>query len=363
MIITINQQKLKEGLTVTEKIISRNLSLPILQNIVIKTESGRVKIYSTNLEMGVNCWLGAKIEEEGEIAIPARIFADFINNMASEQVTIITKENIVSINADNFKTKIIGFSTKDFPLIPKSKNTSFVSLEARQLYLLISAVLESASLSETRPELAGVFIHFSPARVESAATDSFRLAEQVVFSAEVKNEQSVILPKTTAQEMIRVLSPRSGPVTVAISENQIFFTAGDVEVVSRLIDGHYPDYKRVFPEKIAARLTLSRTELEKSVRLASIFTSQMADIKIQSFKEGLKILAKNTDKGEVDLTVKGALKGDPFKITVNYRYLLDGLKNISTEKLVMEFTGEDSPLMLKPEGQNDFTYLIMPLRS
>lgn len=348
---------------VTEKIISHNLTLPILQNIVLKTEQGRVKILSTNLEIGVNCWLGAKIEEEGEIAIPAKIFTNFINNITSEQITITTKDNIILIDAENFKTKIIGFAAKDFPIIPKSKSTPFVYLEAEQLYLLISAVLESASLSETRPELAGVLIKFFSSKIESAATDSFRLAEQTVSSDGGQEEQSVIIPKNTAQEILRVLSVKSGKVAMAISENQIFFTIGEVEIVSRLIDGHYPDYKRVFPEKTVATMLLTREELERSIRLASIFTSQIADVKMQANKEGLKILAKNSDKGEVDLLVPGILKGEGFKVTVNYRYVLDGLKNISTEKLVMEFTGEDSPLVIKPEGRNDFVYLIMPLRS
>lgn len=363
MIITINQKQLKENLMITEKIISHNLSLPILQNIVLKTEQGRVKIISTNLEIGVNCWLGAKIEEEGEIAIPAKIFTNFINNIESEQITVTTKDNMVLIDAENFKTKIIGFAAKDFPIIPKSKTSPFIYLEADQLYALISSVLESTSLSETRPELAGVLIRFFSSKIESAATDSFRLAEQTIFCEGGQEEQSVIIPKNMAQEILRVLAVKSGKVAVAISENQIFFTIGEVEIVSRLIDGHYPDYKRIFPEKVAAKILLPKEGLEKSIRLASIFTSQIADIKIQANKEGLKVLAKNSDKGEVDLMVPGMLKGEPFKITVNYRYVLDGLKNIFTEKLIMEFTGEDSPLVIKPEGKSNFVYLIMPLRN
>ena len=134
-------------------------------------------------------------------------------------------------------------------------------------------------------------------------------------------------------------------------------------MVSRLIDGHYPDYKRVIPEKVLAKLTISKEELEKSVRVASIFTSNIADIKIHGEKEGLKILAKNSDKGEVVLTMKGQLKGESFQLAVNYRYLLDGLKNIFTDQVEIDFTGDDSPLILHPENQKNFTYLIMPLRS
>lgn len=361
MIITISQRKLKEALAVAEKIVSRNLALPILQNIVLKTENGRVKISSTNLEIGVNFWIGAKIEAEGDIAIPARIFSDFINNTVSEKITVHTKENVAAINAENYRTKIIGFSTKDFPIIPKNKSKAFASMPAAGLKKLLEAVIESASLSETRPELAGVFVKFSPGQVEGAATDSFRLAEKRA-SYDGQAEQSMIIPKATAQELMRALN-EEGEVNISTSENQIFFTNDDLEIVSRLIDGHYPDYKKVIPDKYLSQAVVSKEELEKSVRLASIFTSHLADIQLQADKEGLKILAKNADKGEVVLSVKGAVKGDPFQISVNFRYLLDGLKQIDTARVEIDFTGEGSPFVIHPDGEKVFTYLIMPLRN
>lgn len=361
MIITINQKKLKEALAITEKVVSRNLALPILQNIILKTENGRVKISSTNLEIGVNFWIGAKTEEEGEIAMPARIFSDFINNTMSEKITMHTKENIAFINAENYKTKIVGFSAKDFPIIPKNKDESFSSMDSSVLKNILGAVIESVSLSETRPELTGVFLKFIPGLVEGAATDSFRLAEKTVHY-EGQAERHMIIPKATAQELIRALS-EEGRVTMATSENQIFFTNEDLEIVSRLIDGHYPDYKKIIPDKYLSKLIVSKEELEKSVRLASIFTSHIADIKLHIDKEGLKISAKNADKGEVTLSVKSIVKGNPFKIAVNFRYLLDGLKQIHTEQVEIDFTGEGSPLVIYPDGKKDFTYLIMPLRN
>lgn len=362
MIITINQKKLKEGVFVVEKIVSKNITLPILQNIVLKTENGRLKLSATNLEIGVSFWLGAKIEEEGEIALPARIFSDFISNVHDEKITISTKGDIAFINSNNYKTKIIGFSTKDFPIIPKSKNTVFTTISSHEILLLLTKVVDATSLSETRPELAGVFLHFSSYGIEGAATDSFRLAEQII-EKEGEPEHSIIIPKVTIQELIRTLADRQEDVSIYLSENQIFFKTSDVEIVSRLIDGHYPDYKRVIPEKYQSRLVVSKEELEKSVRLASIFTSHVADIKVAADKDGLKITAKNVDKGEVERIVPGDLKNDPFQITVNFHYLLDGLKNISTENVVVEFTGEGSPLVLRPENEKGFTYLVMPLRS
>ncbi len=362
MIITINQRKFKEALNINERVVLKSSSLPILQNIVLKTESGRLKISSTNLEIGINSWIGAKIEEDGEIALPARLLLDFISNLQSEKVTINTKENIAFINADDYKTKIIGFTAKDFPIIPRPKSSPFVSLAARDLCQLFISVVDSCSLSEARPELSGVYVRFSDTEIESAATDSFRLAEKIVLK-KAELEQSVIIPRFTIQEVVRIFGDKEEEVSLAISENQIFFFTTELEVVSRLIDGHYPDYKKVIPDKFLSKIMVKKSELEKGVRLASIFSSTIADIKIQAEKDSLKILAKNTDKGEVTSTIKGNLKGSSFAVSVNFRYILDGIKVISSENIVLEFTGEGSPLMIKPEDHKDFLYLIMPLRS
>src|SRR3989344_9133264 len=158
MITTINQKKLKEGLGIVEKIISRNPALPILQNIVLKTENGRLKLSSTNLEIGINFWLGAKIDEEGGVAVPAKIFSDFVSNVNDEKITISSKENIVSINSENYKTKIIGFPAKDFPIIPKSKESSFFNILSQEMLSIFTGVVDSASISEARPELSGVLV-------------------------------------------------------------------------------------------------------------------------------------------------------------------------------------------------------------
>lgn len=363
MNITINQQKLKKVISATERVISKSLTLPILHNLVIKTEQGRVKIYSTNLEIGITGWLSAKIEEEGEIALPAKIFSDFVNNLHEEKISIFTKENIIYVNTDQYKAKIIGFSSKEFPLVPKPKETAFLSLNASTLVKLINSVIDSVSLSEARPELSGIFLSFLPQSITSAATDSFRLAEQVIWESG-KKECSVIIPRSTAQEIMRIFGGEEESVAITLSENQIFFKGEDLEIVSRLIDGHYPDYKKVIPEKSSHRVLLSVQEMEKSIKLASIFSSNVSsDIKLQGDKNGLKILARNPDKGEVSLSIPAQGEGNNFEITVNFRYLLDGLKIMPTENVIFEFTGEGSPLVLKPEAQKDLTYLIMPLRS
>lgn len=363
MNIIVSQKKLKEALLISEKIISRNLSLPILQNVVLKTENGRLKISSTNLEIGINYRIGAKIEEDGEIAVPARLLVDLVSNIQDEKITLMAKENIMTVNTGSYKTRIIGFLTKDFPIIPIPKSKPFISLSSQKMWQLFSTVAESSSLSETRPELSGILLKFSRHLIESAATDSFRLSEKVIIDKSVEVEKSIIIPRTTVFELVRILAEKEEEIAVVVSENQIFFIGSEFEIISRLIDGHYPDYKKVIPEKCVSRVTVNKDELEKSVRLASIFSSTISDIKFQAQKDGLKISSKSADKGEITSFVKGGVSNGPFELSLNYRYLLDGLKVIYTDRVFLEFAGEGSPLILRPEDKKDTTYLIMPLRS
>ncbi len=362
MIITTSQKNLKEGLTIVEKIVSRNTTLPILQNIVLKTENGRLKLSSTNLEIGINFWLGGKIEEAGDVAVPARIFSDFVNNLKDEKITIKSKENILLVNSDNYQTKIIGFSAKDFPIIPKPKENPFTVLNSGLLADLLRTVIDAAAISETRPELSGVFVNFAENTTEAAATDSFHLAEKSIKTKN-KSLKNVIIPRYTVQELIRILSNLEGDIALSVSENQIFFTSSDLEIVSRLIDGRYPDYKKLIPDKWISKVLVNKNELEKNIRLASIFSSSISDIKMSAEEKGLKISAKNVDRGEIFSYTGANLKNDRFDLSLNHRYFLDGLKIIPTENVILEFTGEGSPLILRPEGRNDITYLIMPLRN
>lgn len=363
MIITINQKNLKNAISAAEKIISRNASLPILQNIVLKTENGRLKISSTNLEIGINYWIGAKIEEDGEIAVPARIFSDFINNINDEKITINSKNNVIGINSENYKTKIIGFSVKDFPIIPKTnKNPDFI-FSNLELIGLLSSVIDSTAVSETRPELSGILMNFSKDKIESAATDSFRLAEKSLSQKNHLSEQSVIIPRATVFEVIRIFSETNENISLTVSDNQIFMATPNIEIVSRLIDGSYPDYKKVIPDKFISRVITDKEELGKSIRLASIFTSQISDIRIKADEEYLKVTAQSADRGEISSRVGAILKNEPFEVAVNYRYFLDGLKIMPTDKVIIEFTGEGNPLVIKPEDRKDLVYIIMPLRN
>ena len=362
MIIITNQKKLLFAVRALEKIISRNVSLPILNAILVKTENGRVKLAATNLEIGINYWIGARIEENGEIAIPARIFSDFLSNITDENVTLKVQKNVVSINSEHYKTQILGMETKDFPIIPKILKNSPFKINSLTLKNALMNVFDSTAISETRPELSGIYVNIGNNRAEFAATDSFRLSEKII---ELKDSvsKSFILPRNTAIEIIRLTENLDEDITCVVSENQILIYGEDFEVISRLIDGHYPEYKRVIPDKFISLARINKSDFEKNVRMASIFSSTISDIKLKAGKDLMEITAKNSERGEIVANVACDIKNKPFEVAVNYHYLLDGLKILPTENVVLEFTGDGSPLVLRGENQKDQTYVIMPLRS
>ena len=346
-----------------EKIVSRNPSLPILNNVLIKTDHGRLRVSSTNLEVGINCMIGAKIDEVGEIAVPARVSSDFINNVSDEKVTLHTKNNVLFINSDKYKTQILGFDTKDFPIIPKLKEEPVTVIPSGILRNVLYSVADSIAVSETRPELAGVYVNLDTKKATFAATDSFRLSE-ICFDTKNGGQHSIIIPRNTVMELIRITSDIDSDIEVKIGDNQISFYNNDFELVSRLIDGHYPDYRKVIPTKFLSRVLVQRDGLERDIRLAGLFSSNISDVKLVCSEDSIILKSKNSDKGEIETTVPAVLKNDPFEIAVNYHYLLDGLKIIDSEKVVIEFTGNGSPLIMKPhDDKKELTYLIMPLRS
>ncbi|MEK7507426.1 MAG: DNA polymerase III subunit beta [Patescibacteria group bacterium] len=362
MNIIISQSKLQTALRFAERVISKNISLPILSTVLLKAKDGQLKLSATNLEMGLNYWLGAKIDQAGEIAVPARIFSEFISQVGDERLNLSVEKNIMHINSDRYKTQILGMEPKEFPLLPKIKSASQFKISAADLKDGLLGVLDATAPTETRPELNGVFMALDKNKAAFAATDSFRLAEKII-TLQATAEIKIIIPRNTAAELVRIAGENGPELTVNVADNQLFVVGESFEFISRLIDGRYPDYKKIIPEKFISLVKVNKAGLERNIRTAGIFSSSISDIKIKVEDNLMMITAKNSDRGEIDATVDCQLKNEPFELSLNYRYLLDGLKTISTENAIIQFTGDGSPLVLKGDERQDQTYLIMPLRN
>ncbi len=363
MELTTNLQKLQGALRIADRMIGRTVTLPILGAILLRTQKGHLIISATNLEMGVRVKVPAKIEIEGSIAVPGRVLSEFIQAIHGEKIKLRVDKNSLYITADTYKTQILGMKSDEFPIIPTIVGTPIATFPSLDFKRALGAVVDAASLSDTRPELAGVYVHFHPDRLDMAATDSFRLAEVYMsLSSNTEEDRSCIIPRTTVQEVVRLLDENES-TSIYLSDNQIAIQADTYEFVSRLIDGHYPDYKRVIPDRTSSKLIVEAEELGQLVRMTSVFSSSIADIHLKAVGDKLIISAKNSDRGESSSTMSAKHSGPDFELTINYRYLLDGLKSLAAHTTEISFASNGAPLILRGENNTQQLYLVMPLRS
>ena len=361
------QKNLKQALNITEKIIGRNLTLPILNNLLLSVDKNKLKISSTNLEIGINSSIIGKVKDIGSITIPARLLTDFVNNLPNEKIELRVKDNQLEIKCKNFKSYIKGLSSDDFPIIPKIINKALIKIKGSILKNGFSQVVEVASLSGSRPEISGIYINFNKNLIKIAATDSFRLAEKNIEinnnSKELKN-QSIIIPQRTIQEVCRILGDEEMDVEIVLSNNQILFDLGYTQIISRLIEGQYPDYQQIIPDSFQTQLTINRNELISNIKIASLFSGKINNIKVfvNSKKSILEILSKDTDIGENKSKIDAKIEGKEVEVVFNYKYLLDGLNNIFSDKIIIGFNGSSKPVVLRPIGDISYTYIVMPIK-
>lgn len=359
------QENLKNSLNIAQNIIGRNLTLPILNNVLLITENGRLRISSTNLEIGVNTWTSGKIEKSGAITCPAKVLSNFVNNLPNKKIEMEVKGNLLTIKCDNYKASLNGLPADDFPIIPKIKEEPIIDIEGGILKEALLKIIGAVSLSESRPEITGVLFNFNKKELRLAATDSFRLSEKIIFDDSIKTDKlvSLIIPQKTVQEIIRILGDGQGNLKICVGEGQVLFDMGDAQVISRLIDGQYPDYQQIIPKSFSTQVTVDRSELLSVIRAASVFSSKTSNIKIALADEEFEVLSHDPDLGENRSQIKAVVKGKKMEINFNYRYLLDGLANITTKQVFLGLNSNSSAAVFRPVGDDFYVYLVMPINS
>lgn len=364
------QENLKNALATAERIVGKNLNLPILNNLLLKTDKGRLKISSTNLEIGINYWVSGKIEKEGGITVPARILSNFITNLPNKKIELTVKEDILYINCENFKAQIKGQDIKEYPIIPIIESPLNNRLDKEILKIGLSQVIGGVAISEMRPEISGVLFDFNKNYLKLVGTDSFRLAEKTVFN---KNDfqQPIIVPQKTIHEVIKILAEKSGEneknqsLELFLAPGQIMFDFGNIQLISRLIDGQFPDYQQIIPNSFRASAILNKDEINQIIKVLSLFSGKINDIKfiVDSSEKTVNIFAQNREIGENKAQIKGEIEGKDLEVAYNWRYLLDGLNNIPTKKVFWGFNDESLPSVLKPVGDEGYMYVVMPVKA
>lgn len=382
MKLICTQENLSRAISYSERIAGRQATLPILSNFLLETESGRLKISATNLEIGVVTYIGAKIEKEGKIAIPGKVLCNFIYNLPPGDVLQLESDKEgLKIESAAYQVKIKGVDGKDFPIIPQYKEEYAYSFPAQELKRALSRLLFCVSLNNARLELTGVHIFLYKDEIHLAATDSFRLAEEIIPIAGLSGKQNeflsknpaLIIPSGTLQEIVRVITPESQEVKIALEENQIFFEIDGVQIISRTINGKYPDYKQIIPKEFSLQVVLEKELFQRAVKIASGFSSYNSGEISLTFQPGEKqcvVSSQSQETGENKtlLPIEPLTGASPLTIIFNPRYVLEGISAFSVEKLIFLANNGSSPAALRAYNKDDraqeekYLYIMMPIR-
>jgi DNA polymerase-3 subunit beta len=375
-------ENLKRGILIAEKIIGKNLTLPILSNILLDAEKGGLKVYATNLEIGLVAKIRAKIDESGKIAVPGRIVGGILAQLGDDnKITLDEKNQTLRMIYSGNSAMIKGMDAKDFPIIPKPESKALFSFSAAELQKKAGNILIASAVSDTRQELTGIFFEFSENKITMAATDSFRLAEASIkldkakitedYKKYLTKSNSIIVPARTISEVVRAISAEDENIQVYLSESQIFFETADVMFVSRLIDGKYPEYKQVIPKEFSMNVFLEKEDFLKAARLAGVFSdskSREVRIKIEGGKNKMSVFAQSVEAGEGSWNVDchSDAKAD-IEVAFNNRYLLDGLNSLQSDTIAISLNDSFGPVMLRElsgdKPKTDYFHIIMPIRS
>ena len=286
----------------------------------------------------------------------------------SQDLKMKTKDNLLQIKCENSKSTIKGISSKEFPIIPKIKGEPIMKIEALKLKQAFSQVVNFASSSDIRPEISGIFIDFDSNKIKFVATDSFRLGEKTVSlkGNKNKNKKSVIIPLRTIQELIRILGEQNKEemVEILVEQNQILFKMSNTQIVSRLIEGSYPNYGQLISKQFETKLVLDKNEFLNTVKISSLFSGKINDLRLKVVpkKSLVEIFSQDAEIGENISELKGEISGKETEVIFNHKYLLDGLNNIDSNKIMFGLNGNTNPGILKPIGDSSFTYIIMPIK-
>jgi len=369
MKIQILQENLNKGLNIASRLVSAKTQLPILANVLLRTKDNNLEISATNLETGIVLQLGAKIEEEGEITIPARILTEFVSSLLAGKVDLETKENSLNIVCEGNQASFNGISASEFPKLPEPAETLF-PLPSEKFCEAINQVAFSAATDEGRPVLTGVLFKTEGKKLSLAATDGYRLSlKSLELTTSAEEEKSLILPAKTLIEVGRIISENKNQKEAVVKmgftkeQNQVVFVFPEMELFSRVIEGEFPDYTKIIPSNLSTKVVLDKENFNRAVKIVSIFARDSSNIvKLKINKNNLEISANSPQIGENKNSLEIKLEGETGEIAFNFRFLQGFLGAVSSQEVSFEMTGSLNPGVFKGVGDNSFSHIIMPVR-
>jgi DNA polymerase-3 subunit beta len=363
MKLQVTQENLAKALNTVARVANTRGTLPILSNVLLKTSNNRLSIAATNLDIAITHYIGSKIEQEGAITVPARLMQDFVTNLPDSVLKLNLEANKLHISTDQYNSTINGVTAEDFPVVPAITDGSSVVIAAADFKRALSKVVLAASADDARPVLTGVYFHSDKGEILVAATDSYRLAQNIL--GKNKAEVNFLVPATAANDLLRIISDTDKEVVITHDEQQVQFQVGDITLIARLIEGNYPDYRKLIPGKFATTAKLAKADFVNIAKVSSLFARESAGsitIKVDEEEKQVSINAIASQLGENTAKANGEIKGSG-EVTLNSRYLIDALNAFSTDEVEFCFNGKLEPCILRSATEPKYLHLIMPLRS
>lgn len=363
MDLKLTQENLSKALSIVARVASGRSTLPILSNILLKTNANRLQLSATNLDIAITEFVGAKVVKEGSITVPARLMQDFISNLPSGTVSLTQKENRLEIKTDNYNSTLNGISAEDFPVMPLISKGSKWDISSSVLKKALQQVVGAASSDDARPILTGVFFCSHEKKLFVAATDSYRLAEKSLD--DVGGDIKMLIPVSAAQELLRILEDNDDKVQVTSDGQQVRFQTAKTELIARMIEGEYPDYQKLIPKKFEHVATTSRSELINITKVSSLFARESAGsiiLKLEKDNGKITVASVASQVGENSSSTKAEVNMDG-ELTLNSRYLLEGLQALEGDQVEVNFSDKLDPLLLRNPKSKDYLHIVMPLKS
>lgn len=360
------QQNLQKPLGIATHVASSRTQLPILTNVLLSAKRNGFYVYATDLEVGIKLEISAKVDVEGEVAIPAKTLFEFISSLTAEKVTLTAQDTTLIVKTTNQEAKFLGIGAAEFPLFDREAGNPILELSAGTMRDVLSKVLCAVASDEVRPALGGVLVKNNNGRCVFVATDGYRLSFKSVGTKKT-DEQSLIIPGRILKELMALLDKEDGDKKIRISsvvgQNQVRFTTEGNFLVGRLIEDEFPNFEKVIPTGKTVTITVQREELHRLVKTAAIFARENSNIvKVSVKSDGLSVSASSSNLGESEAFVPGGVKGVETEIAFNSRFLLEFLGSIEEEEIIIEMTGPLNPAVFKLKSDAQFLHLIMPIR-
>ncbi len=371
------QENLDKGLNIVSRAVPAKSTLPALSNVLLATDQGRLKLAATNLEVAISCWIGAKVEDEGSITVPANLLTEFVRSLPNDRIdlSLAHRTRTVNLHCARFEANIKGIDAEEFPTLPSSGDGFKILVDAPTLHDSIGQVVFAAAADDSRPVLTGVLVTFKESTMTLVAADGFRMAvKSSPLGNPVEQEISIIVPARALRELGRIIADSEEPVEVSVTStrNQVLFRLGNVELVSRLIEGQFPPYERIIPPASPNKVVVSTGEFLNANRTAAIFARDNSNIVRLQFTPGeegitpgkMILSATSAEVGDNIGEIDAAIVGQPPQIAFNSRYLDELLKALEkSSQLSLDVSSPSSPGTFRPLGDEGYLHIIMPMHT